>query len=324
MRVVTDLADLERRPRALAIGTFDGVHVGHRAVIGRAVAMAAERHLLGAVVTFDRHPLAVVDPSHAPRLLTPLAEKIRLISELGPEELVVLPFDEELAALTPASFCSRVLADALRARVVVVGENFNFGARGAGGAAQLAACGAAHRFETVALTLVTEHGKTISSTRIRRLLNHGELEEVREILGRPPSAAGLVVAGARRGRTLGVPTANIDVEAGTIFPGRGVYAAGVLVDGVWYRAAVNIGHNPTFRSKAVETTRVTVEAFLLGFSGDIYERPIRVDFLHKIRDERRFDSVEELVVQMHRDIAETAALDDPAFAEVGLAAPGTL
>ena len=324
MRVVTDLADLEPRPRALAIGTFDGVHVGHRAVIGQAVALAAERRLLGSVVTFDRHPLAVVDPSHAPRLLTPLTEKIRLIEELGPEELVLLPFDEGLAALTPASFCDQVLAEALQARVVVVGQNFNFGAGGAGDAAQLRACGAAHGFETVALSLVTEHGKTISSTRIRRLLNHGELEEVREILGRPPSAAGLVVVGDRRGRTLGVPTANIDVEAGTIFPGRGVYAARVLVAGVWYRAAVNIGHNPTFRSKTVETTHVTIEAFLLGFSGDIYERSIRVDFLHKIRDEQRFDAVEELVAQMRRDIAETADLQDPAFAEVGLATPAAL
>ena len=324
MRVVTDLADLERRPRALAIGTFDGVHVGHRAVIGRAVALSAERGLLGAVVTFDRHPLAVVDPAHAPRLLTPLTEKIRLIEELGPEELVLLPFDEGLAALTPAAFCDQVLAAALRARVVVVGENFNFGAGGAGDAAQLRTCGLAHGFETVAVDLVTEHGKTISSTRIRRLLNHGELEEVREILGRPPSAAGLVVAGDRRGRTLGVPTANIDVEAGTIFPGRGVYAARVLVDGVWYRAAVNIGHNPTFRSKAVETTHVTVEAFLLGFSGDIYERPIRVDFLHKLRDERRFGAVEELVAQMRRDIVETADLEDRAFAEVALAPPAAL
>ncbi|MCX6364631.1 MAG: bifunctional riboflavin kinase/FAD synthetase [Actinobacteria bacterium] len=324
MRVVTDLADLERCPRALAIGTFDGVHVGHRAVIGQAVAVAAERGLLGSVVTFDRHPLAVVDPSHAPRLLTPLIEKIRLIEELGPEELVLLPFDEGLAALTPAEFCDQVLAGALQARTVVVGENFNFGAGGAGDAAQLRACGAARGFDTVVVRLVTEHGKTISSTRIRRLLSHGELEEVREILGRPPSAAGLVVPGVQRGRTLGVPTANIDVEAGTIFPGRGVYAARVLVDDVWYRAAVNIGHNPTFRSKAVETTHVTVEAFLLGFSGDIYERPIRVDFLHKIRDEHRFETVAELVVQMRRDIAATADLEDPAFADVGLAAPAAL
>ena len=322
MRVVTDLADLERRPRALAIGTFDGVHVGHRAVIGRAVALAAERGLLGAVVTFDRHPLTVVDPAHAPRLLTPLTEKIRLIGELGPEELVLLPFDEGLAALTPTGFCEQVLAGALQARVVVVGENFNFGAGGAGDAARLRTCGAGHGFETVVVSLVTEHGKTISSTRIRRLLHAGELEEVREILGRPPSASGRVVAGDQRGRTLGVPTANIDVEAGHIFPGRGVYAARVHVGGDWYRGAVNIGHNPTFRSKDAETTHVTVEAFLLDFSGDIYACDIRVDFLHRIREERRFAAVGELVAQMQDDIAATAALNDPAFAEVGLAAAG--
>lgn len=318
MLVTRDLSALEPRPRALAIGTFDGVHVGHRAVIERAVGLGAERGLLTSVVTFDRHPLAVVNPSHVPRLLTPLAEKIRLIEALGPEELVLLPFDEALAALTAPQFCERILCGALQARVVVVGENFNFGAGGTGDAAGLRACGEALGFETVALPLVTEHGKTISSTRIRLLLHEGELEEVREILGRPPSATGRVVPGDQRGRTLGVPTANIDVEAGTIFPGRGVYAARVHVGERWYRGAVNIGHNPTFRSREEETAHVTVEAFLLEFSGDIYHCDIRVDFLHRIRVEKRFASVDELVEQMRGDIAVTANLADPAFAEVGL------
>ena len=266
----------------------------------------------------SRHPMSVVDPSRVPRLLTGAAEKQRLIAELGPDELIVLPFDARLAAMTPAEFCGGLLAAALQARVVVVGENFNFGAGGAGDASALRACGRAHGYETIVVTLVTEHGKTISSTRIRRLLHAGELEEVREILGRPPSATGIVVAGDQRGRTLGVPTANIDVEAGTIFPGRGVYAARVLVDDRWYRGAVNIGHNPTFRDKGAETTHVTIEAFLLEFSGDIYRRAIRVDFLHKIRDERRFEAVDELVQQMRRDIDGTAELDDEAFVEVGL------
>jgi len=318
MRLITDPADLEPRPRALALGTFDGVHAGHRAVIGRAVEVARERGLTSAVLTFDRHPLSVVDPARAPRLLTGAAEKRRLIAELGPDELVVLPFDERLAALTPAEFCRDLLATTLQARIVVVGENFNFGAGGAGDADALRSCGAAHGYETLVVTLVTEHGKTISSTRIRRLLSAGELEEVREILGRPPSATGRVVAGDQRGRTLGVPTANVDVEAGTIFPGRGVYAARVHVGDRWHRAAVNIGHNPTFRSKHAETTHVTVEAFLLDFSGDIYHSDIRVDFLHKIRDERRFASVEALIAQMRRDIAATAELQDDAFAAVGL------
>jgi riboflavin kinase/FMN adenylyltransferase len=255
--------------------------------------------------------VAVVDPARAPRLLTSTEEKIRLIGELGPDELVLLPFDEALAALSPAAFCADLLAGALQAQVVVVGENFNFGAHGAGDAAQLRACGAAHGFAVEVCDLVTEHGAPISSTRIRRLLHDGELEEVREILGRPPSAAGVVVHGDKRGRTLGVPTANVDVEAGTIFPGRGVYAARALVAGGSYRAAVNIGHNPTFQSREEPTTHVTVEAFLLEFSGDIYDQEIRLDFLHKIRDERRFDTVDELVVQMRRDIAAAGALEDP-------------
>ena len=317
MRVTTSLHDVLHRPRAVAIGTFDGVHIGHRAVIGRAVALAVERGLTSAVLTFDRHPLEVVAPRRVPRLLTPLAEKVRLIGESRPDELVLLPFDEQLAALPAQDFCGRLLSDTLDARVVVVGENFNFGAGGVGDAGFLRACGREHGYETIVEPLVTEHGKTISSTRIRRLLHEGELEEVREILGRPPSATGRVVAGDRRGRTLGVPTANIEVLAGTIFPGRGVYAARARVDASWYRAAVNIGHNPTFRHHA-ETTSVSIEAYLLGFSGDIYERDIHVDFLHKIRDERRFDSVEALVAQMREDIRVTAELQDPALAEVGL------
>ena len=318
MEVVGDISRLAARPRALALGTFDGVHAGHRAVIGRAVEIARERGLASAVVTFDRHPLTVVDPARAPRLLTSNEEKIRLIGEMGPDELVMLPFDEHLAALTPAEFCAGLLAGKLQARAVVVGENYNFGARGAGDAAQLRACGAANGYEVEICPLVTEHGEAISSTRIRRLLHDGELEEVREILGRPPSAAGIVVHGDKRGRTLGVPTANVDVEAGTIFPGRGVYAVRASVNGVWYRAAVNIGHNPTFQSKDAPTTHITVEAFLLDFSGDIYDREIRLDFLHKIRDELRFESVDALVVQMREDIAAARRLADPALDEVGL------
>lgn len=318
MEVVADISRLAPHPRALALGTFDGVHAGHRAVIRRAVELARERGLISAVLTFDRHPLSVVDPSRVPRLLTSNEEKTRLIEELGPDELVLLPFDEQLAALTPGEFCEGLLAARLQARVVVVGENFNFGAHGAGDAAHLRSCGATHGYDVEVCSLVTEHGAPISSTRIRRLLHDGELEEVREILGRPPSATGIVVHGDKRGRTLGVPTANVDVEAGTIFPGRGVYAARALVQGTWYRAAVNIGHNPTFQSREEQTTHVTVEAFLLDFSGDIYDREIRLDFLHKIRDERRFDGVEALVAQMRRDITAARELDDPALTESGL------
>jgi riboflavin kinase/FMN adenylyltransferase len=320
MDVIADPAAVRARPRALALGTFDGVHIGHRAVIGAAVRFAHERGLTSAAVTFDRHPLSVVDPGRVPRLLTPPEEKIRLVEELRPDELILLPFDKRVAALTPQAFCSDLLADLLQARVVVVGENYSFGARGAGDAEELRTCGARHGFTVEVLDLVTERGAPISSTRIRRLLHDGELEEVREILGRPPAATGTVVHGDKRGRTLGVPTANVDVEAGTIFPGRGVYAARAHVGHDWYRAAVNIGHNPTFQSRDEPTTHVTVEAHLLGFEGDIYERAIRLEFLHRIRPERRFDGVDELIAQMRRDIAATAVREDPAFSEVGLAA----
>lgn len=318
MRLVTTLDDLAPCPRAVAIGTFDGVHAGHRAVIGEAVSQGRARGLTSAVLTFDRHPLAVLDHRRQPRLLSTASEKQRLIAELGPDELVVLTFDEVLAALAPEAFCATILREALDARIVIVGENFTFGAGGRGDAGALKRIGRRTGFETVILRLVTEDGRPISSTRIRRLLHEGRLEDVREILGRPPSASGRVVQGLRRGCTLGVPTANVDVEAGTVFPGRGVYAARVRVADRWFRAAVNIGRNPTFHDRDEETTHVTVEAHLLGFSGDLYERDIRVDFLHKLRDERRFDSVDALVAQMRADIDATAALDDPALDEVGL------
>jgi len=318
MRIERDLAALPGEPRSLAIGTFDGVHVGHQRVIGAAVTAAHERGLIASVLTFDHHPLAVVDPAHQPRLLTPPAMKEQLIGELGVDELVVLHFDAELAALPPERFCAEILRDRLRARVVAVGENFTFGARGAGTADSLAECGRRHGFETVVLPLLTADGRPISSSRIRRLLHEGRLQEVRDILGRPPRTIGLVVHGDKRGRTLGFPTANIDAHTGMIFPGRGVYAARVRLRGGWYRAAVNVGHNPTFLHKGDEEAFVRIEAYLLDYTGDAYGTILMVDFLEKLRDEERFPSPEALVERMHDDIARTAALDDQAFAELGL------
>ena len=318
MRVERDLAALPKQPRSVAIGTFDGVHVGHQRVIGAALEAARERGLSACVLTFDHHPLAVVDPDHQPRLLTPPAMKEELIGELGVDELVVLHFDAELAALPPAAFCGDILQDRLDARVVAVGENFTFGARGAGNAETLRDCGRAHGFETLVLPLLTADGRPISSSRIRRLLHEGRLVEVRDILGRPPRTVGLVVHGDKRGRTLGFPTANIEAHTGMIFPGRGVYAARVRLQGAWYRAAVNVGHNPTFLHKGDEEAFVRIEAYLLDYAGDAYGAILMVDFIEKLRDEERFPSPEALVERMRDDIARTAALDDEAFATVGL------
>ncbi len=318
MDVLSDLAAAPPRARSVALGTFDGVHAGHQLVIGVAHKAARERGLTATVVTFDHHPLAIVDPTHQPRLLTPPAVKQELIAALGVDELVVLRFDTALAAIAPDRFCREVLADGLRAAVVAVGENFTFGARGAGTSATLSACGARLEFETIVVPLLQSHGRPISSSRIRRLLHDGRLPEVRAILGRPPRLVGVVVHGDKRGRTLGFPTANIEAHTGMIFPGRGVYVARVRLHGDWYRAAVNVGHNPTFLRKGDEEAFVRIEAFLLGFSGDAYGATLTVDFLAKLRDEEKFPSPAALVERMHDDIARAAALSDPALLELGL------
>lgn len=318
MIIVTDVDAVPATRRVLAIGTFDGVHVGHRAVIERAVGLAGERGLTSTVVTFEHHPLATVDPGREPRALTPLALKAELIAELGVDELVVLRFDAGLAGLPAEEFCDTVLRSRLGAAVVVVGRNFNFGAGARGTADTLHACGERLGFETVIVPLSGAGGRPISSTRIRSLLESGELAEARAILGRPPRAKGKVVRGFQRGAKLGFPTANIEAETGTMFPGRGVYAARALVGDRWHRAAVNVGHNPTFLHHGDETGLVHVEAFLLGFEGDIYGETVRIDFLARVRVEERFEYVDDLVAQMRRDIETIAALADPAFAEVGL------
>jgi riboflavin kinase / FMN adenylyltransferase len=317
MLIVDGLAAVTPRPRAVAIGTFDGVHVGHRAVIAEAVHYARQHGLTSTVLTFDHHPLSVVDPARSPRLLTPLKLKAELIAELGIDELVVLRFDDEVATLDPPSFC-RLLVERLEARAVAVGENFTFAAGGSGTAATLKTCGSRSGFETIVVPLVATGGRPMSSSRIRDLLQEGRLDEARELLGRPPRSVGVVVHGFKRGQQLGFPTANVEAETGTMFPGRGVYAARVLVNGSWYRAAVNVGHNPTFLHHGDETGIVHVEAFLVSFSGDIYGAEIRLDFVAKIRDERSFEFVDDLVAQMHRDVAAATSLADPAFDEVGL------
>ncbi len=316
--VYHETAGLVAAPRAVAIGNFDGVHMGHREVIQTAVEAASAQGIRSCILTFDRHPLSVLDPVRQPRLLTAPAEKTELLAGLGADELVVLSFTEAVAALTPAQFCRVVLVEGLRARLVVVGANFTFGAGGRGDVHTLRHLGEDLDVAVIAVPLVTADGRPISSTRIRRLLASGDLAEVRAILGRPPSTHGVVVGGWQRGRILGVPTANLDVEAGTIFPGRGVYAGRASVRGQWYRSAINVGHNPTFQSPAAEVAVVRIEAHLLDFSGDLYGQPIRVDFLQKIRDEVRFDRVEDLIAQMRRDIAMCRGLDDHAFREVGL------
>ncbi len=278
------LDQTEPRPRRVAVGEFDGVHLGHREVIRGS----------DAVLTFEPHPLRVIRPEAAPKLLTSLEIKTELIAEMGVEEVVVIPFDEGFAALTPAEFIDRVLVERLGATRVAVGENFRFGHRAAGDPALLAAD---RRFETRIVPLVEVAGEIVSSSHIRGLVWAGEVDLAAKFLGAPFQLQGEVVSGDRRGRELGFPTANIVPDQALVCPGHGVYAA--RADGVC--AAVNVGVRPTFGTGRA----VLIEAYLIDYDADLYGRTLRIEFLQRLRGERRFDSVEALVDQMHRDVELT-------------------
>jgi riboflavin kinase/FMN adenylyltransferase len=285
MRVVS-LPDVEpgSGPRRVAIGTFDGVHRGHREVISGA----------GTVLTFDPHPLAVIRPEARPKLISTFPVKRDLIEGLGVDELVVIPFDRGFSSHTAEEFVQDVLIERLGAEQVSVGENFRFG-QGAKGTAEFLA--GHDEFETRVVPLVEAAGETISSSHIRGQITAGEVSQAAEFLGGPYLFEGEVVAGDKRGRELGVPTANIVPDDDYVVPGHGVYAATAL----GHPAAVSVGVRPTF-----ETGRgLLVEAYLIGFEGDLYGETLRIAFLERLRGEQRFDSVDELVAQMHRDVEET-------------------
>jgi riboflavin kinase / FMN adenylyltransferase len=254
------------------------------------------------VLTFEPHPRAVVAPENAPKLITPLDTKIDLIAGLGVRELVVIPFDGAFASQSPQGFIDDVLVRQLGATKVSVGENFRFGHRARGDVALLRAQDA---FETRVVELVQGDGGVISSSHIRELIAAGEVERAAACLGSPFQLRGTVAHGDKRGRTLGFPTANLVPDPALIYPGHGVYAcrAAVELDGAWqwWPAATNVGVRPTF----VTGRGLLVEAFLLGFDGDLYGRELRLVFLSRLRGELRFDSVEELVEQMERDVEDT-------------------
>lgn len=281
------LGDVERRPRKVAVGEFDGVHLGHREVIAGS----------DTVLTFEPHPLQIVRPEAAPRLLTSFPVKQELIAELGVQELVVIPFDRTFAAQSPEEFIDQVLVESLAATRVSVGENFRFGHRAAGDPQVLAAD---TRFETRVVPLVEVEGEIVSSSHIRALVQAGEVELGARMLGAPYQMRGEVVVGDRRGRELGFPTANIVPDEALVIPGHGVYVA--RADGEC--AAVNVGVRPTFGTGR----GVLVEAYLLDRDVDLYGHVLRVEFLNRLRGERRFESVEALVEQMRLDVERTREL----------------
>jgi riboflavin kinase / FMN adenylyltransferase len=288
---VTQLQDvpLGSGARDVAIGTFDGVHLGHREVIRGA----------DTVLTFDPHPLAVLHPEATPKLIASLDVKRDLIAGLGVEEMVVIPFDRGFSEQSAESFVSEVLIERLGARRVSVGENFRFG-KGARGTADFLR--AYSEFETRVVPLVAVAGETVSSSHIRGLVAAGDVKQAADFLGGPFLFEGEVVMGDRRGRELGMPTANLVPDDAYVCPGHGVYAA--WANG--YPTAVNVGVRPTF-----DTGRgLLVEAHLIGFDGDLYGQQLRIAFLERMRGEKRFDSVDALVEQMHRDVGEASEIAD--------------
>jgi riboflavin kinase / FMN adenylyltransferase len=280
---VTSLPDPEPRPRHVAIGTFDGVHLGHQAVIDDA----------DTVLTFDPHPLEILHPAALPKLIMPFEVKRDVIEGLGVRELVVIPFDREFATLTAEQFVERVLIEGLGAERVSVGENFRFGARAKGDPEMLAARA---EFETRVVPLVEVDGETVSSTRIRAQIAAGDMEGARHCLGAPFMVEGTVVEGDQRGRALGFPTANIVPDDRLAIPGHGVYAA--FANGV--PAAVNVGIRPTFDSGR----GVLIETYLIDRDEDLYGSVLRVAFVERLRGERRFAGVEELIAQMRIDVED--------------------
>jgi riboflavin kinase/FMN adenylyltransferase len=285
--------------RVVAIGVFDGVHLGHQSIIAEAVAAASESEARPTVVTFYPHPEAVLRPGSGPRSLTLPGRKAELLLALGIQEVVTVEFDQRFADLQPEEFCSIVLSERLGARAVLVGKNFHFGRHGAGSSGDLAAYGRKHGFSVGAVPLVREGGGPISSTRIRGLLDLGEVAAAAALLGRPHRLEGTVVRGAGRGRSLRAPTANVEVCEESTLPAQGVYATTAVVDnGAHKQSVTSVGSNPTFETG----DEIRVETLLLDFEGDLYGRSIAVDFVERLRGHEAFDSPEALAGQIRKDV----------------------
>jgi riboflavin kinase/FMN adenylyltransferase len=292
-------------PTAVTIGAYDGVHRGHRALLADLLARAETAGLSTVVVTFDRHPAYVVRPESAPKQLTSLEQKLELLADCGIDRTLVIPFDRARSGESAEEFVKEVLVDELSARLVVVGEDFHFGHDRRGNVELLRRLGDEHGFEVIGVGLTGDGAEPVSSTRIRALLAAGEVEEAARLLGRPHEVRGPVVRGdGRGGPLLGFPTANVQVPDDIALPADAVYAGHFgRADGTVFRAAISVGRRPTFYEPG--SAPVLVEAYLLHFEGELYGEPARVSFAHRLRDEQRFDRVEDLVAQMRVDVAAT-------------------
>lgn len=306
-RGLRDVADVG--PTVVAVGVFDGVHRGHRMLVERAAAHAAELGHVPVALTFDPHPMAVVRPERAPLLLTTLEDRLRLLGEAGAQAALIIPFTPAVAAASAREFAHTVLVETLRTSVVVVGADFHFGANASGDVPGLQAQGKEFGFTVDPIDVQRDSVARLSSTRARELLAAGDVAGAAEILGRPHSLTGLVISGERRGRELGFPTANLACPTGLAVPADGVYAGWLARPGeLRMPAAISVGSNPTFE----EGLERRVEAYAIDREDlNLYDQRVTVEFVARLRGMESFDSVETLVAQMDQDVADTRALLGP-------------
>lgn len=287
----------------VTVGVFDGVHRGHQQLISRAVERGRERGLPAVLVTFDPHPAELIRPGSHPARLTSLRRRADLVAGLGVEAFCVLPFTAELSRTEPAEFAHEVLVERLHAADVVVGRNFTFGHRAAGDVALLTGLGERFGFGVEGLDLISDDGVTFSSTYIRACIDAGDVAAAAAALGRPHRVEGIVVHGDRVGRQLGFPTANLATAPYTALPADGVYAGRFAIGERSLPTAISVGTKPTFSGR-----ERTVEAYVLDVSEDFYGFDVAVDLEHRLRGQERYDDVDALVEQMHRDVARTREL----------------
>ena len=293
----TDNAEIAR-PAVLTLGVFDGLHLGHQLIMQTVVERAGAIGAVPTVITFEPHPRAVLHPESAPPLLQTFDQKIEALGVLGIEQTIVIHFDQAFAQIRAQDFLRDVVVDRLHAKEVYLGRGFAFGHNREGNIELLRQTSDRLGFRADEVPEVRLRGRRVSSSRIRELLQHGQVNLARGMLGRPYGVEGRVVRGAARGAGLGFPTANLQPQ-NRVIPRGGVYVTATLIDGQWRRSVTNIGSRPTFESAA----KSSVETFVMNWSGDLYGDVVRVRFLHRLRDEKKFDSVDELKSQIERDVS---------------------
>jgi len=304
MQHVNSLDNVQLDNSWLAIGTFDGVHLGHQAILRELITGAHAEHVPAVVLTFDPHPVAVLRPDKAPPTLTDAEERAALFEQLGVDIVITHPFNQEVAALPARTFLTR-LKQRLTFTHFWVGYDFAMGHNREGNIPALHQIGEDLGYQLHVVGPVNYSGEIISSSQIRALLAEGRVQEASELLGRPYQLSGHVIEGAKRGRTIGIPTANLAIKSGRAIPHRGVYACHAHVNGKSWKAVANIGLRPTFEN---DTPSLTIEAHLLDFANDLYGQLMNLDFISRLREEQKFSGVEALIAQIQQDIKQARGL----------------